>query len=158
MFTVKKRKKTTYLLLELLLGLTLVTLCLAPLLRIPQQSYSKQKKELALLHFAFERENITCKLEELLRSNQISWSTLYESREKKIFLYEEKFPPFTYKIYLSKGNTFSSDVEGNLLGKITFSLHVYMPPKKKMIQQYHPTFFVMRKKASTAEQKNTHET
>jgi len=83
MNTVKKRKKYTYLLLELLIAIALLSLFLGPMLKAPFGYIVRQKQEILSLRLHLEAEKLFIRLEESLRTGQISWDRIVESGKKK---------------------------------------------------------------------------
>ncbi len=148
MLSTKRKKKHSYLLLELLIGLTLVTLCLAPMLGSPQLANKKQKKELSRIYMQWEGEKILCSLEQKLRTGDIPWDTLLKSQDKKNLLYEEKSPTLRSRVYLSKGKQgdFFQDKEGNWIGKVSFSICLYLPNESTALYQLTAVFFISKKR------------
>lgn len=152
MNSVKKIKKYSYLLLELLIAITLLSLFLAPMLQAPFSYMKKQKEEIISLFLRLQGEKLLIKVEEDLRTGQISWDTLIKSQREKIAVpYEGKvsfpdktFPKIEAKIYLSKSYLKKLET-GTWIGTVQATLEFFQKKTKRPIYKTNATFFVSKK-------------
>lgn len=147
---IKKAKKQSYLLLELLLAFFLLTLFLAPMLSSPFAYVRKQKEEITFLYFSLEEEKLLSQIEEKLRSGQIPWETLLSSEEAPVLLETKtlKIPGddriYEAKLFLAKG-TFKTQ-EGVCFGTVKAAIKIFQKAQKKPKKKpAFLTLFVLKK-------------
>ena len=116
-----KKLKHSYLLLELIIAIALLSLFLVPMLGSPLLHVKKQKNELLSLLVQNKSESLLIELEEKLVTGAIPWQTLLESSRKKKLLesispikLEDGFPLVEANIYLVR-STFAKNNQGTSL-------------------------------------------
>lgn len=154
MYLVKKRKKHSYLLLELLIGIFLLTLFLTPMLQAPYSYVKRQKKEILSLRLGLEGDRLLIAAEEDLRKGQIPWDSLMESQKEKIFIekfsfplsLEKELPSISSRFFLSRGNIKKLE-NGTWIGTVLATVEFIVPSRpKEVLYKISSTFFVARKK------------
>lgn len=154
MNSIKKRKKHAYLLLELLIAISLLSLFLAPMLRAPFSYLKRQKEEIISLFLRLEGEKLFIEVEEELRTGQIPWSKIVESQKERIpikssthfFFPDETFPKVESAMFLSKA-TFEKLESGTWIGTVRVMLEFSSTSKqKKILHKMNSIFFVSKKK------------
>ncbi len=152
---IKKKKKNTFLLLELLVAIALFILFIIPTISFPMTHLKKQRKEVTLLHLHLKGEEILNSLEEKFRTGEISWETLEKSAKEKNFLLEvqkkitlDKDLPFLIEPHIFLNGTVITPEEKsqNSFGKTTISVELKSasPPYKKL-HSTHSKIFIAKK-------------
>lgn len=159
-----KKLKHSYLLLELIIAIALLSLFLVPMLGSPLIHVKKQKAELLSLLLQNKSENLLIDLEEKLVTGAIPWQTLLESSRKKKLLesisplkLEQGFPLVEANIYLVR-STFAKNNQGTSLGKVNVLIEFKRIPDKKkkekekdlFLKKTCATFFVSKKNLTPA--------
>jgi hypothetical protein len=140
MKSLQKRKKHSYLILELLIGLFLLGLFLSSFLQTPLTHMKKQLASLSSFYLDQVAKRQLIFLEEKLRTGQISFTELASSEHQKKMVYSEKifFSPidptkkcyYESKLFLSKA-TFTKKPDGTVFGTVQLSVEFYpISPKK----------------------------
>ncbi len=145
----QRRKRYSYILLELLIAISLLSLFLAPLLSSPFSYLRKQKKEIISIYLRLEAEKQLAFLEEKLRTQSISWKQILESQTKEVSLEVLPFKLSTVsyeaELVLSHGSfqTKKEDVFASVKGTV----RIYRKSLKRE-KQYQSTahFFVLKTK------------
>ncbi|MCX6989350.1 MAG: hypothetical protein NTZ52_07665 [Chlamydiae bacterium] len=86
-----KTKKNSYLLLELMIGLTLLALCALPLIRAPIWHIQKQIGSLEDIHLHLESERTLARFKESLYTSEISWGDLEMWAKQPAVIIKESF-------------------------------------------------------------------
>lgn len=146
------KKKHSYLLLELLIALSILMLCLQPLIQTPFTCLQKQRKDLLQLHLHKKGEELLQFVEENLRTQKIPWKLLVKSQEGPIDLdvpkdlLKEDFLSNIKVVVSLKGRGTGKDKENNPLG--TFHTRVAFFEKKTIIHKTASILFVCKKNNS----------
>jgi len=134
MYKVKKVKKHSYLLLELLVAFFLLSLFLAPMLSSPLALVRKQAREITAVYLKLEEEKYLALIEEDLRSGKTSWDTVLKSQHKPFLLYtkEIRLPGdkhvYHAKLFLLQGKF---ETQGSLsFGTVKAAVKIYQHPEK----------------------------
>ncbi len=152
---IKKKKKNTYLLLELLVAIALFILFIIPTISFPMTHLKKQRKEVTLLYLNLKAEEILDSIEEKFRTGEISWDTINQSIGQKNFPLEvqkkitlDKDLPFVIEphIFLNSTAIIPEENSQNSLGKTTISVQLKsaMPPYK-ILHSTHSKIFIAKK-------------
>ncbi len=154
MNSIKKKKKHSYLLLELLIAIALLSLFLAPMLRAPFSYLKRQKEEIISLYLRFEGEKLLIGLEEELRTGLIPWSKIVQSQKEKVFIKsstdfffpDKTFPKVESTLSLSRA-TLKKLESGTWIGTVQACLEFSpLNNKNKIIQKTTTVFFISKKK------------
>jgi hypothetical protein len=137
-------KKHSYLLLELLIAVTLLSLFLVPVLSSPFSHIKRQKQEIISLSFHKEGERLLFLVEEKLRQGEISWKEISESQKEKVFLDIPSLSKIKPTIFLQR-TMLNETEDGSLQGLTTVKVEFIYPTKKKNTYTASSTFFVCRK-------------
>lgn len=135
-------KKHSYLLLELLIAVTLLSLFLVPVLSSPFSHLKRQKQEILSLSLYNEGERILFLVEEKLRQGEIPWKEISSSQKEKVFLDIESSSSIKPSIYLYK-TTLNEGDDGSILGLTTAKVEFL--EKGKPLLKASSTFFICRK-------------
>lgn len=87
-----KRKKNYYILLELMIGLGLLTVCALPLIESPIRHIQKQMIALEDMCLHIESEKTLAQFKESLYTQKISWRDIETWTETPILIFEELCP------------------------------------------------------------------
>ncbi|MBS0627880.1 MAG: hypothetical protein JSS09_06675 [Verrucomicrobia bacterium] len=153
MNTLKKRKKHSYLLLELLIAISILALFWGPMLRAPFSYLVKQKEEITSLYLRLEGEKSLIELEENLRTGQIPWSKIIQSQKERVliknssnlFFPDKNFPKVESSIFLSKSSLKKMET-GTWIGKVQATVEFSDFSNKKVLHTVKSVFFVSKKK------------
>lgn len=147
---IKKVKKQSYLLLELLIAFFLLTLFLAPMLNSPFAFVRKQSNEMSLIYLSLEEEKILASIEENLRTGKISWDILLSCEEAPILLETRqiKIPDdkkeYEAKLFLVRGSFKTQD--GVCFGTVKAAVKIFQKAQKKPKKKpAFLTLFVLKK-------------
>ena len=150
---IKKVKKHTYLLLELLLAMFLLSLFLAPMLSSPFAYVRKQKQEISAIYFQLEEEKLLAHIEEHLRTGLISWNTLTSSEDSPVLLETRPFKlpddnhHYEAKLFILQGHF--KNREGVSFGTVKAAVKIYEKSKKKPKKKpASVTLFVLKKQTT----------
>jgi hypothetical protein len=147
-----RKKKQSYLLLELLIAFFLLALFLTPLLGSPFSYLKKQRKAIHMLRLELEGEKHLAKIEEQLRTSEISWSQIAESANRPILLSTEeirikeakKITRYESKLFLGKSKL--QEEQDSAFAAVKAHIKIYEAGKKKpLIYQASNTLTVQRK-------------
>ncbi len=147
---VKKVKKHSYLLLELLVAFFLLSLFLAPMLSSPFAYVRKQMRDMTKVYLQLEEEKLLAVIEERLRSGSISWETLMASEKKPVLLETRalKFPGDEYeyeaKLFLAKAEF--QNREDLSFGTVKAGVKIYKLAQKKPLKKAASlSLFILKK-------------
>jgi hypothetical protein len=87
-----KRKKNYYILLELMIGLGLLTVCALPLIESPIRHIQKQMMALEDMCLHIESEKTLAQFKESLYTQKISWRDIETWTETPVLIFEELCP------------------------------------------------------------------
>jgi hypothetical protein len=141
---VKKIGVHSYLLLELLIALTLVTLCLLPFIGIPSKAVKEELLSMQRLQLQHMSDRTYAGIKERMYQQDISWDQLVHAEEKKMILIEDQITlpikelaaqRFGRKCYLSSRYKQSSNDEAYCLVTI-----------KVVFRKIPNAFFAFKKK------------
>lgn len=111
-----KRKKNSYLLLEFLLALAILSLTLGPLIQAPLSHLKRQIQETVSLCLACEARQILYTTQEKLYHNAIPWKQIELAEKSPVFIgsQEVTFPglpisPCQAEVFLSKAHIEKKD-------------------------------------------------
>jgi len=142
------------LLLELLIGIFLLTLFLTPMLQGPYTYLKKQKKEVLSLRLGLEADKMLIAVEEDLRKGLLAWETLVASQKEKILLenfslkktFESGLPTVSSRVFLSKGKLKKLQ-NGTWIGTVIATVEFATTSHpKEAVYTLSSVFFVARKK------------
>ena len=131
----RKVKKHSYLLLELLVAFFLLSLFLAPMLSSPFAYARKQVQDVTAVYLTLQEERLLALIEEDLRTGKISWDALLSSQEKPFFIRTEKFTlpkdkhEYEAKLFLVRGKFETKDDLS--FGTVKAAVKIYQVPQKK---------------------------
>lgn len=154
MYLTKKRKKYSYLLLELLIGIFLLTIFLTPMLQGSYSYLKKQKKEILSLRLGLEADKMLIAIEEELRKGQVPWETLVASQKEKILIenfsikksFDSRLPTISSRLFLSKGKLKKLQ-NGTTIGTVVATVEFTTSARQnKVIYTLSSLFFVTKKK------------
>lgn len=98
----RKRKKRSYLLLELLIAFTLLITCLLPLTQNPLKMVANEREMLEKLELAREADLLFADVKRRLYTNQISYD--------KFTKWEDKLEPFKLELGKNYTKTFKREI------------------------------------------------
>ena len=87
-----KRKKNYYILLELMIGLGLLTMCALPLIQSPIRHIQKQRIDLEDMCLHIESEKTLAEFKESLYMQKISWRDIETWAETPVLIFEDLCP------------------------------------------------------------------
>lgn len=154
MNSIKKKKKHSYLLLELLIAIAILSLFIGPMLRAPFSYLKRQKEEIISLCLGSEGEKLLIGLEEELRTGQIPWSKIVQSQKERVFIKsstdfffpDKTFPKVESTLFLSKA-TLKKLESGTWIGTVQAYLEfTSLNNKNKILQKTTTVFFVSKKR------------
>jgi len=150
---IKKIKKHSYLLLELLLSFFLLTLFLAPMLSSPFAYVRRQMAEMATIYFQLEEEKLLASIEENLRTGKVSWDTLLTSEESPVLLETKtiKVPGdkhvYEAKLFILRGQFKTQDEV--CFGTVKAAVKIFQKNQKKTKKKpAFQTLFVLKKQTT----------
>jgi len=104
---VKKIGAHSYLLLELLVALTLVTLCILPFIRIPSRVVNEELLSIQRLQLQHMSDRTAALIKERIYKHEISWEQILNLGEKVLILEDEVVLPIKELAgNASRGNAF----------------------------------------------------
>ncbi len=151
----KKSKKHSYLLLELLVALFLLSLFLTPMLSSPFAYVKKQKHDIQSLYLQLEEEKLLIFMEEQLRTGQIPWDVIVKSETSPQKVGEKTFTlpgdkkPYQARLFITQTRLQSKESE--TFGTCKTVVKIYQKPMKK--PKKNPgtaTIFVLKKHQGAA--------
>lgn len=154
-----KKKKKTYLLLELLIAFFLLSLFLAPMLGSPLSYIRKQVQSMTSIYLELEAEKYLALIEEKVRTHKVSWHQIVESQKKTILLdtisfkvpSHKKTEDYEARLFLYK--THLQTQEQSSYGTIKGLVRIYkLKPKKKKEYEAHLNLFVVKKEMTPPDQ------
>ncbi len=151
---VKKAKKSSYLLLELLLAFFILSLFLAPMLSSPFSYMRKQIKDMTSIYLQLEEEKLLFRIEEDLRTGKISWKSVISSEEGPTLLETRpvKVPgnkhQYEAKLFLIQGNF--KEQEDIHFGTVKAAVKIFQVPHKKTQKKPATLSLFVLKKQTTA--------
>lgn len=147
----QRKKRYSYLLLELLISISLLSLFLGPLLSSPFSYLRKQKKEIRSIYLHLEAEKQLVFLEEKLRTQSIPWKQILESQNKEIFLetlsIQLPFSDQPYEVELILSNSSFQTKKEETFARVKGTVKLYKKSlKREKEYQSSALFFVLKTK------------
>ena len=137
-------KKHSYLLLELLIAMSLLSVFLVPVLSSPFSHLKRQRQEILSLSLHNEGEKLLFLVEEKLRQGEVSWKMITESQKEKVFLDLPSSCAIKPSIFLYK-TTLNDGEDGSTLGLVTAKVEFFEKGGKKPLHKASSTFFICKK-------------
>ena len=147
-----QKKLHSFLLLELMIALFLLTLCLIPLLRTSFFYTQRQKTDFRGLQLHKLGEEILLLTEAEIRSHTLSWEKLLQSQEEPIQLplpaqlSTPLLPNIQIALFFSL-QSLKEDKERNESGKLKLSVTFHKNKQKKVLHAASSTLFVYKNSA-----------
>lgn len=124
-----QRKKKTFLLLELLIGLFLISTCALPLVRLPMQTLQEELKSAWRIQMHHCADLTFAQIKEKVYTKQIDWDTLSAPRAAKAKILEDEatysLPPIGKRTFCRTGYLHSvgkKDKEGKEFRLVTCTI------------------------------------
>jgi len=150
----QRNKRHTYLLLELLLAFSLLSLFLTPLLNTPFSYLKKQRQEILSLRWQQEGEKGLINIEEQLRTGEIPWDSIVKAQKQPVplstYSFQKEFKEYEVRLLLAR--SYLHTEEDSQFGTVHTQVQIHDLSKKKTSLQYQLTgrLFALKKTYSSS--------